>query len=37
VLPEQMDLAAFRDRVLPIRRRIESQLPSALVGAYLRT
>jgi TRAP-type C4-dicarboxylate transport system substrate-binding protein len=37
VLPEQMDLAAFRDRVLPIRRRIESQLPSELVGAYLRT
>jgi len=37
VLPEQMDLAAFRSRVHPIRRKIESQLPSALADAYLRT
>ncbi len=35
VLPQDMDLAAFRDRVQPIRQRIESQLSPALVEAYL--
>ena len=37
VLPQEMDLTAFHDRVQPIRRQLESQLPSALVDAYLRT
>jgi TRAP-type C4-dicarboxylate transport system substrate-binding protein len=36
VLPQDMDLAAFRDRVRPIRQLIESQLSPALVEAYLR-
>jgi len=35
VLPQEMDLAAFQDRVKSIRQRIESQLDSALVDAYL--
>ncbi|NBU43456.1 MAG: TRAP transporter substrate-binding protein [Betaproteobacteria bacterium] len=36
LLPKDMDLAAFRDRVRPIRQRIEGQLPPALIEAYLR-
>jgi TRAP-type transport system periplasmic protein len=35
VLPQEMDLAAFQDHVKSIRQRIESQLDSALVDAYL--
>jgi TRAP-type C4-dicarboxylate transport system substrate-binding protein len=33
--PEAMDLEAFRARVSPVRRRMESTLPEALVRAYL--
>ena len=36
VLPLAMDLPAFRDRVLPIRQRIERELEPALIDAYLR-
>jgi TRAP-type C4-dicarboxylate transport system substrate-binding protein len=37
VLPPEIDLAAFQDRVQPIRQRIESQLPPDLLDAFRGT
>lgn len=35
-LPHDVDRAAFRRSVLPVRQRMESELPSSLIDAYLR-
>ena len=34
VMPQDMDIAAFRAKVAPVRRQVETHLPTALVQAY---
>jgi TRAP-type C4-dicarboxylate transport system substrate-binding protein len=37
VLPQDMDIAAFQSRVLPVRQQVEQQLSRELLNAYLNS